>query len=78
MPLSYIAASSVECFFLKPCWCSANVIDSCRVGRIILSSNLAGGDKSEIGLKLVPSSVGLLGFNSGIIRAVFHLSGMMD
>ena len=67
----------VDLPFLKPCWWFASGSASCRGCSIIASRVLAGGESSEIGRWLDPSSAGLLGFNKGIILAVFQIVGMM-
>ena len=48
-----------------------------RVGRISASKILAAGERSDIGLKLEPSSAGLPGLSRGIILPVFHMDGMV-
>ena len=67
-----LRAVVVDMPFLKPCWCSTRLeaasIGPCRQ----LSSNLAAGERREIGLWLEPSSCGFPGFRRGMILAVFQ------
>ena len=72
-----LRAVTVECFFLKPCWWSARLMDSVRGFRMIDSRILAAGERREIGLWLFPLLAGFPGLSIGMILAVFHRCGII-